>query len=114
MQHRSRRRRYEVDAVVLCDVTLLVRCVIVTQKLQPSRLRVTGMCVLWMRWHCQMHPVAVLEVLETMGFNPHALEAVGQAIVAVDTVDVAGLAAAGLSGRDIIAVRRALDLSVRG
>ena len=57
----------------------------------------------------QMSTVAVLETLEAMGQDADALETIGRRIIAADTVSVAELAAAGLSGRDIIAVRRALD-----
>ena len=61
---------------------------------------------------CQMDPVAVLEALEASGYSPDALEAVGRRIIGVEGVAVDDLAAAGLSGRDIVAVRRALDPSV--
>ena len=64
-------------------------------------------------WRCgQMDPVAVLDVLEAAGYTPDALETVGQHIIGAEVVGVADLAAAGLSGGDVIAVRRALDLSV--
>ena len=59
-----------------------------------------------------MHPVAVLEALEELGYPADALEAIGQRIFAMDSVTVAELAAAGLAGRDIIAVRRAMDPTV--
>ena len=60
-----------------------------------------------------MSPVDVLDALDAMGRAPDLLEAIGQHIVAVEVVGVDDLATAGLSGRDIIAVRRALDPSVR-
>ena len=59
-----------------------------------------------------MDPVAVLDVLEAAGYAPDALEAVGQRIIGAEVVCVDDLAAAGLSGGDVIAVRRALDPSV--
>ena len=62
----------------------------------------------------QLNPVAVLEALEAMGFAADALETVGQAIITAEAVSVEDLVSAGLSGRDIIAVRRALDPSVSG
>ena len=59
-----------------------------------------------------MDPVAVLEALEAAGYSREALEAVGQRIIGVCGVTVDDLVAAGLSGRDVITVRRALDPSV--
>ena len=60
----------------------------------------------------QMDPVAVLEALEAVGYTPDALEAVGQRIIGAEVVGVDDLVAAGLSGGDVVAVRRALDPSV--
>ena len=59
-----------------------------------------------------MNPVAVLEALEAIAYAPDALEVVGRHIISADEVTVEDLVAAGLSGGDIIAVRRALDPSV--
>ena len=59
-----------------------------------------------------MDPVAVLHALEALGYTPDALESVGPRIIVAEVVSVDNLVAAGLSGRDIIAVRRALDPSV--
>ena len=59
-----------------------------------------------------MDPVAVLDVLEAAGYAPDALEAVGQRIIGAEVVSVDDLVAAGLSGGDVVAVRRALDPSV--
>ena len=59
-----------------------------------------------------MNPVAVLESLDAMGYAPAALDTVGRNIIALEVVSVHDLVAVGLSGQDIIAVRRALDPSV--
>ena len=59
-----------------------------------------------------MDPVAVLKALEAAGYSPDALEAVGQHIICAAGVAVDDLVVAGLSGRDVVAVRRALDPSV--
>ena len=59
-----------------------------------------------------MNPVAVLEALVAFGCAPEALDAVGRNIIALEVVSVQDLVAVGLSGQDIIAVRRALDPSV--
>ena len=50
----------------------------------------------------------VLEALQTTGYDSDKLEAVAQRIVLTDTVSFAELVAAGLTGRDIVAVRRLL------
>ena len=66
----------------------------------------------------QMKPEDVLETLEASGVAPDALNAIGKRIIAVESVSVADLAATGLSGSRIIAVRRALakpsNTTVRG
>ena len=67
--------------------------------------------VVWLRG--QMDPVAVLRALEALGYSSDALEAVGQRIISEEVVGVDELAAAGLCGSDIVAVRRALDPLVR-
>ena len=68
-------------------------------------------------WLCvdgQMDPVAVLDALKAINHTPEALQDVGQHIISAAVVGVDDLVAAGLSGRAIIAVRRAMDPSVSG
>ena len=62
----------------------------------------------------QMDPVAVLDALKAINHTPEALQDVGQHIISAAVVGVDDLVAAGLSGRAIIAVRRAMDPSVSG
>ena len=62
--------------------------------------------------HWQMDPVAVLDALQARGFASDALESVGQRIIGMEVVGVDDLVAAGLSGGDVVAVRRALDPKV--
>ena len=59
-----------------------------------------------------MNPVTVIEALHAAGICTDKLEAIGERIIAVESVSVADLAMAGLAGRDIIAVRRALAAPV--
>ena len=61
-----------------------------------------------------MNPIAVIDCLKSLGHDHRKLERIAKGIVLAETVAVSDLAGAGLSGSDIIAVRRALGWKVRG
>ena len=52
--------------------------------------------------------MAVMEALAVLEYDPEAMERIGQRVVSVDAVSVADLITAGVPGRDVVAVRRAL------
>ena len=60
-----------------------------------------------------MNPVEVLDAVVALGYKSEVVEVVGQQIITLDSVSVSDLSSCGLSGRDVVAIRRYLDPSVR-
>ena len=60
-----------------------------------------------------MSPMEVLDAVVARGYKSEVVEAVGERINTLDSVSVSDLSSCGLSGRDVVAIRRYLDPSVR-